>query len=157
MSSASCARESGGKASRRVLPRNLLIYKWHLHVSVVERGLALCCCFSGTAAWRGYHENDCRITTSKEARGAVSVSGKSMSLTPPSTSRRPFLQACQPSVDPLASWKNSSSAKIVLATLHKTTPLQELAHPSRLLRDQPSILHSVPLLAEAWHKSHFPP
>lgn len=55
--------------------------------------------------------SDCGITTSREAQGAVSVPGKSMGLPPPSTGRRAFLQACQPSVAPVASWKNSSSAK----------------------------------------------
>lgn len=35
--------------------------------------------------------SDCRITTSREAQGAVSVPGKNVGLPPPSTGRRSFL------------------------------------------------------------------
>lgn len=84
--------------------------KWQLHASVVDRGLALS---RVTAASQELLHgegilSDCGITTSREAQGAVSVPGKSMG---PSTGTRSFLQACQTSVAPVASWKNSSSAK----------------------------------------------
>lgn len=152
MSSAFWARESGGKANRRVLPRNLLIYKWHLHASVVERGLALSR-MTAASQERLHREGIMRMTVGlllAERLWVLCLSlGRVWVFPHPAQAEDPFCRHASLLWILLLAGRILPLPKLSLATLHKTTHLQELAYLSKTSQASSTLIHCLQSLTRA--------